>query len=177
MPSSPGSSTSTMARSAPRSTCPLAGPRTPVTATAKVGCRSSMSFRNGSRCILTTPATCSARRSIRTEAISPPASTRFCAVRRIAHALPSAIWRGLVVVEVLLAVQPPPAWAAAQPITIHADAAIAREGGQVLEAVGHVVLSDSATTLRADYALYMRKEGHIRLTGHVHIATVQGELS
>ena len=77
----------------------------------------------------------------------------------------------------VLAVPLPPAWAAAQPITIHADAAIAREGGQVLEAVGHVVLSDSATTLRADYALYRRKEGHIRLTGHVHITTVQGELS
>jgi len=83
----------------------------------------------------------------------------------------------LVVVAVVLAAQPPAVWAAAQPITIHADAAIAREGGQVLEAVGHVVLSDSATTLRADYALYRRREGHIRLAGHVHIATVQGELS
>lgn len=78
---------------------------------------------------------------------------------------------------VLLALQPAPVWAAAQPITIHADVATAREGGQVLEAVGHVVLSDSATTLRADYALYMRREGQIRLNGHVHIATVQGELS
>src|SRR6266849_6141331 len=177
MTSSPGSSTSTMARSAPRSTCPLAGRRTPATATAKLGCRFSMSFRNGSPCILTTPGTCSVRRSIRTEAISPLASTSFYAVRRVAHAIPSAIWRGLVVMGVLLALQPPPVRAAVQPITIHADVATAREGGQVLEAVGHVVLSDSATTLRADYALYMRREGHIRLAGHVHIATVQGELS
>jgi lipopolysaccharide assembly outer membrane protein LptD (OstA) len=82
----------------------------------------------------------------------------------------------LVAVAVLLATLPLQVWAA-QPITINADAALAREGGQVLEAVGHVVLSDSATTLRADYALYRRKEGRIQLTGHVHIATVQGELS
>ncbi len=47
----------------------------------------------------------------------------------------------------------------------------------MLEAQGHVVLDDGRTTLRADYALYMRREGHIQLTGHVHIATVQGELS
>ncbi len=105
----------------------------------------------------------------------PLASTDFCA-GRFTHAIPSAIWRGWVVVAVVLAAPTPEVWAAAQPITIHADAALAREGGQVLEAVGHVVLSDSTTTLRADYALYRRRQGHIQLTGHVHIATVQGEL-
>ena len=83
----------------------------------------------------------------------------------------------MVVVLGVLTLPPPPVWAAAQPITIHADVATAREGGQILEAVGHVVLSDSATTLRADYALYMRREGRIRLVGHVHLTTVQGELS
>jgi lipopolysaccharide transport protein LptA len=82
----------------------------------------------------------------------------------------------LVIVALVCTLQPAGAQAAAQPITIHADVATAREGGQVVEAQGHVVLSDGRTTLRADHVLYRRRDGHIRLTGHVHIATVQGEM-
>jgi lipopolysaccharide export system protein LptA len=109
--------------------------------------------------------------------ISLLASAGYCAAPRFANLIPSAIWRGFVIVAVSLAVPPSQVLAAAQPITIHADVATAREGGQVLEAQGHVVLGDGRTTLRADYALYRRREGHIQLNGHVHIATAQGDLS
>jgi lipopolysaccharide assembly outer membrane protein LptD (OstA) len=68
------------------------------------------------------------------------------------------------------------ALAAAPAIQIHADVVTASSGGQVLEASGHVVITDRGITLRADRVLYTRASGRIQLTGHVSITTPQGEL-
>ncbi len=46
----------------------------------------------------------------------------------------------------------------------------------MLEASGHVAITDARITLRADRVLYTRASGRIQLTGHVSITTPQGEL-
>src|SRR3989454_4498420 len=66
--------------------------------------------------------------------------------------------------------------AAPRPIQINADVVMARDGGQTLEARGHVVITDGRLTIRADLVHYDRTSRQIRLNGNVRITTPQGDL-
>ena len=59
---------------------------------------------------------------------------------------------------------------------LNADTVTARDGGQLLEARGHVIITDGRLTIRADHVLYDRKSRQIQMSGSVRITTPQGEL-
>lgn len=61
-------------------------------------------------------------------------------------------------------------------IQLNADTVVARDSGQMLEARGHVVLTDGRFTIRADRILYDRRARHIQITGNVRVTTPQGDL-
>jgi len=69
-----------------------------------------------------------------------------------------------------------PAIAAARTVQITADTVIATDQGQVVEARGHVVVTDGRIRISADRMNYNRKTGRIQLTGSVNITTPQGTL-
>src|SRR5256712_2861731 len=87
--------------------------------------------------------------------------------------------RALAVAIALILGPVPSAHAAAPPrtIQINADVVTARDGGQTLEARGHVVITDGRLTIRADLAHYDRTSRQIRLNGNVRITTPQGDLT
>src|SRR5256712_8383343 len=86
--------------------------------------------------------------------------------------------RALAVAIALILGPVPSAHAAAPPrtIQINADVVTARDGGQTLEARGHVVVTDGRLTIRADLVHYDRTSRQIRLNGNVRITTPQGDL-
>src|SRR2546430_180887 len=59
---------------------------------------------------------------------------------------------------------------------LNADIVTARDGGQLLEASGHVIITDGRLTIRADHVLYDRNSRQIQMSGSVRITTPQGEL-
>ena len=61
-------------------------------------------------------------------------------------------------------------------IQLNADTVTARDGGQMLEASGHVVISDGRLTIRADHVLFDRKSRQIQMSGNVRVTTPQGDL-
>src|SRR3989449_3885275 len=87
--------------------------------------------------------------------------------------------RALAVAIALCLGPVPSAHAAAPPrtIQINADVVTARDGGQTLEARGHVVVTDGRLTIRADLVHYDRTSRQIRLNGNVRITTPQGDLT
>src|SRR5256712_9358480 len=87
--------------------------------------------------------------------------------------------RALAVAIALILGPVPSAHAAAPPrtIQINADVVTARDGGQTLEARGHVVITDGRLTIRANLVHYDRTSRQIRLNGNVRIATPQGDLT
>jgi len=66
--------------------------------------------------------------------------------------------------------------AAPRTIQLNADTVTARDGGQMLEARGHVVISDGRLTIRADHVLFDRKSRQIQMSGNVRVTTPQGDL-
>lgn len=69
-----------------------------------------------------------------------------------------------------------PAIAAARSIQINADSVTSTEGGQVVEARGHVLVTDGRIRVTADRLIYDRKGRQLKLTGSVKITTPQGTL-
>src|SRR5438876_11971816 len=61
-------------------------------------------------------------------------------------------------------------------IQLNADTVTARDGGQLLEASGHVIITDGRLTIRADHVLYDRKSRQTQMSGSVRITTPQGQL-
>src|SRR2546428_8538648 len=171
MTSSPESSISTTAPSAPRCICRSVGRRTPATATEKVASKCWMSFQNGNLSTLITRGSSKGRRLTKTD------PRRHCE-ERSDEAIPFKWRRGLLVFAVVFVLQSTATEAAApRTIQINADVVTARDGGQTLEARGHVVITDGRLTIRADLVHYDRTSRQIRLSGNVRIATPQGDLA
>src|SRR5205809_8051769 len=66
--------------------------------------------------------------------------------------------------------------AAPSTMQLNADTVTARDGGQLLEASGHVIIPDGRLTIRADHVLYDRKSRQLQMSGGVRITTPHGEL-
>src|SRR2546428_3040430 len=171
MTSSPESSISTTAPSAPRCICRSVGRRTPATATEKVASKCWMSFQNGNLSTLITRGSSKGRRLTKTD------PRRHCE-ERSDEAIPFKWRRGLLVFAVVFVLQSTATEAAApRTIQINADVVTARDGGQTLEAHGRVVITDGRLTIRADLVHYDRTSRQIRLNGNVRITTPQGDLT
>src|SRR2546428_4089372 len=82
-----------------------------------------------------------------------------------------------VAIALCLGLVPSARAAAPRAIQLNANTVTARDGGQTLEARGHVVVTDGRFTIRADQVLYDRKARQIRLNGNIRLTTPQGELT
>jgi lipopolysaccharide assembly outer membrane protein LptD (OstA) len=78
---------------------------------------------------------------------------------------------------ILLAAHPAITWAAApRTIQLNADAVTALEGGSVLVARGHVIISDGQMTIRAEHVRLSRPARRAQLNGAAHITTLTLDL-
>src|SRR2546428_7992706 len=159
----PESSASIQARSAPKCICRSVGRRTPGTATEKAASKCSMSFQNGNLSTLITRGSSKGRRLTKTD------PRRHCE-ERSDEAIPFKWRRGLLVFAIVFVLHSTTTEAAApRTVQINADVVTARDGGQTLEARGHVVITDGRLTIRADLAHYDRTSPQIRLNRNVRI--------
>src|SRR2546427_2912177 len=171
MTSSRASSISTTAPSVPRCICRSVARRIPATAIGKAASKCSMFFQNGNLSTLITRGSSKGRRLTKTD------PRRHCE-ERSDEAIPFKWRRGLLVFAVVFVLQSTTVEAAApRTIQINADVVTARDGGQTLEARGHVVITDGRLTIRANLVHYDRTSRQIRLNGNVRIATPQGDLT